>query len=406
MIIKVQQFVRFLAEWDIKRLFCIDVDNSKDLKRYVHCWSKLPQDLMQMVFERLGFADFQRAKSVCSSWLSASRQSKPTNKIPWMILFPKDNNYGLLFNPEEKDKFYKTQDLGNDFAKSFCVATCRSWLLMLDPKYLNFFEAKTQDPLYNLYILDLLTRERINLPTLVSEFGLNAPIFWMDEKTKDYLVMGMFNEEDAVSFKKGDTSWKQMPELSLSCMEQGFNMVYKDHKLYCLNYYKLKIFDFSGEIPVKVFKTSVHGFIQRLLICPGRMPPAYSLTRMKHYVVVTLSGDVLIVTSTRPCMSKIWNFEIFKMDSSKGNKWEGIDSLGDEAILLELGITVDTKEINEGVKRNSIYFNGRDFGDEYDENDVLIFSLDTKKVEKPHQFVCSSVRCSNARWFLPSFKRE
>ncbi|CAA7057836.1 unnamed protein product [Microthlaspi erraticum] len=379
----------------------------RDIKRNLHCWSKLPQDLMQMVFERLGFADFQRAKSVCSFWLSASRQSKPNNKTPWMILFPKDNNYGLLFNPEEKDKFYKTQDLGNDFAKSYCVATYRSWLLMLDPKYLDFCEGKINEPLYNLFILDLLTRERINLPTLVSEFGiLNAPIFWMDEKTKDYLVIGMFNEEDAVFFKKGDSSWKEMPELSLSDIDECFNMVYKDHKLYCLNYDELKIFDFSGEVPVEVFKISVRGCVPRLLRCPGRRPPANTLIRMKHNVVVTLSGDVLIVTSTRPGISKIWNFEIYKIDSSKGNKWEEIVSLGDEAILLELGLTVDTKEMSEGIKRNSIYFNGRDFGDEYDENDIFIFSLDTKKVEQPHQFVCSSVPCSNMRWFLPSFKRE
>ncbi|CAA7057837.1 unnamed protein product [Microthlaspi erraticum] len=379
----------------------------RDLKRnLLHCWSKLPQDLMHMVFERLGFADFERAKSVCSSWLSASRQSKPSNKIPWMVLFPKDNNYGLLFNPEEKDKFYKTQDLGNDFSKSFCVATYRSWLLMLDPQYMDYRQAKTEDPLYNLYILNILTRERIYLPTLESEFGLTAPIFWMDEKTKDYLVMGMFNEEDAVSFKKGDTSWKQIPQLALSGIDECFNMVYKDHKLYCLNYYKLKIFDFSGEIPVQVFKISVRGCIRRLSGLRIRMPGNFPLNRKKNNVVVTLSGDVLIVTSTRPSMSKIWNFEIYKMDSSKGNKWEEIISLGDEVILLDLGITVYAKEINGGIKRNSIYFNGRDFGDKYDENDILIFSLDAKKVEQPHQFVCSSVPCSNARWFLPSFKRE
>lgn len=79
--------------------------------------------------------------------------------------------------------------------------------------------------------------------------------------------------------------------------------------------------------------------------------------------------------------------------------------MGDEAILLELGITVLAKDM-EGIKRNSIYFNGSDLVNPYDKNDVFIFNLDSKKVEHPHQFVCSSVLCSNARWFLPSFKRE
>ncbi|CAH2078304.1 unnamed protein product [Thlaspi arvense] len=93
------------------------------------------------------------------------------------------------------------------------------------------------------------------------------------------------------------------------------------------------------------------------------------------------------------------------MDSSKGNKWEKMISLGDEAILLDLSITVLAKDI-EGIKSNSIYFNGRDFEDQYDENNIFIFNLDTEKVERPHQFVCSSIPCSNARWFVPSFKRE
>ncbi|XP_010439373.1 PREDICTED: putative F-box protein At5g66830 [Camelina sativa] len=367
-------------------------------KRNRHCWSNLPPDLLQIVFERLGFTDFKRAKSVCTSWESASRKSQPKNQIPWLILFPKDNNYGLLFNPEEQGKLYKTQDLGDDFAKSFCVGAYRSWLLMLDPQYRD-----CANPLYNLYILDLLTRERSTLPTLESEFGLIPPVFWVDEKTKDYLVIGMFDEENVVSFKKGDNSWKQVHELS--GIGECFNIVYKDHKLYCLGYCKLKIFDFSTDKPVKVFKISVRGYILILLRCPGRMPQNIPLTRMKNNVVVTLSGDVLIVTSIRQGGSKIWNFEIYKMDSSKGNKWEQKFSIGNEAILLDLGITVLAEDIG-GIKKNSIYFNATDYDDQHDENDVFIFSLDTKKVEQPHQSVCSSVPGSNARWFLPSFKRE
>ncbi|XP_010451278.1 PREDICTED: putative F-box protein At5g66830 [Camelina sativa] len=367
-------------------------------KRNHHCWSNLPPDLLQFVFERLGFTDFKRAKSVCTSWKSVSRKCQPKNQIPWLILFPKDNNYGLLFNPEEQEKLYKTQDLGDDFAKSFCVGAYRSWLLKLDPQYRDLAY-----PLYNLYILDLLTRERITLPTLESEFGLTPPVFWVDEKTKDYLVIGMFDEENVVSFKKGDNSWKQVPELS--GIGECFNLVYKDQKLYCLGYCKLKIFDFSRDIPVKVFKISVRGYVKILLRCPGRMPQNIPLTRMKNNVVVTLSGDVLIVTSIRQGGSKIWNFEMYKMDSSKGNKWEQTFSIGNEAILLDLGITVLAEDIG-GIKKNSIYFNATDYDEQHDENDVFIFSLDTKKVEQPHQSVCSSFPCSNARWFLPSFKRE
>lgn len=121
-------------------------------------------------------------------------------------------------------------------------------------------------------------------------------------------------------------------------------------------------------------------------------------------LVVTVDGDVLIVNSVPESMSYIWNFKIYKMGLSKGSKWEEVVTLGNEAILLELGITVLAKDM-EGIKRNSIYFNCSDLINLYDENEIFIFNLDTKKVKQLNQFVCLSVQCY-ARWFLPSFKRE
>ncbi|XP_019087636.1 PREDICTED: putative F-box protein At5g66830, partial [Camelina sativa] len=356
-----------------------------------HSWSKLPSDLLQLVFDRLSFADFQRAKSVCFSWQSVSRNSQPNNQIPWMIRFPKGNdpdhnNYCLLFNPEKKYNMYKTPNQGNDFAKSFCVATYKSWLLM-QPQYKYM-----DDHRFNLYILDLLTGERINLPTFETEYGLTCPVLWIDEKTKDYLhslVIGMADEDYAISFKRGDNSWKQIP--TLSGIEECFSMVYKDHKLYCLNYYNLKIFDFSQDnTPVRVFKTSVSGCLKQpggfCMRLPG-IPRKDQAAHFKDNLVVTLTGDVLIVKCHRPSFSEIWEFEIYKMLGN--NEWEEVFSLGDEAMLLDLGITVLAKDM-QGIKSNSIF----------------VVDLGSNTVELPHRFVCSSFPCSRARWFLPSFKRE
>ncbi|CAN8325564.1 unnamed protein product [Cochlearia groenlandica] len=91
-------------------------------RKPIKCCSNHPLDLMSMVFERLGFMDFERAKSVCSSfWHYGSKQSQPDNKIPWLILFPRDKNYRLLLNPQDKEKLYKSQHLGDDFGKSYCM---------------------------------------------------------------------------------------------------------------------------------------------------------------------------------------------------------------------------------------------------------------------------------------------
>ncbi|CAN7118989.1 unnamed protein product [Brassica rapa subsp. narinosa] len=188
-------------------------------------------------------------------------------------------------------------------------------------------------------------------------------------------------------------------------------MVFKDHKQFCLTIDELCVFDFSGgESPLQVSGVSLGGGCVKLQkitrIRLPRIPLPVQEVRRRNNVVVTLRGHVLIVRSKSPFMSETWNFRIFKMDSSDGKiKWEKIFSLGDEAIILDLGITVLAKDL-EGIKRNSIYFNCSDLINPYDENEIFIFNLDTKKVKQLNQFVCLSVQCSNARWFLPSFKRE
>lgn len=83
-------------------------------------------------------------------------------------------------------------------------------------------------------------------------------------------------------------------------------MVDKDHKLYCPNYSKLKVFDFSREIPHKIFKISVRECIQMASSFYMRFPRTQivQMAHYKNYMVVTVGGDVLIVKIELPSMSK------------------------------------------------------------------------------------------------------
>ena len=353
------------------------------------CWSELPLDLMQLIFERLSFTDFERAKSVCSSWQTGSRQSKPNNKIPWMILLPEEKSYCLLFNPEDREeKLYKTGDYFSN--NIYCLATCRSWLLM-NPSYENW-----EHP---VYIFNLLTRERINLPLTTPVRRLHSAVLWIDDKTKDYLVI----RESLAYVKKGYNSWKQISE----GIQNQEDMVFKDHKLYCLTNNELRIFDFSGEFPLQLSRASLGGGgrVNEIFSLRMRFPgvPWYvQQVRKKKNVVLTVRGDVLIVKSKNPAMSETWNFKIFKMDSSSKGL-EEIYSLGDEAIILDLGITVLAKD-QEGVISNSIYFTDEEI--HWYGTEIFVFNLDTKKVEQLPPLVSSSASFSRARWFLPSFRND
>ncbi|XP_048620287.1 F-box protein At1g69090-like [Brassica napus] len=233
---------------------------------------------------------------------------------------------------------------------------------------------------------------------LVPCSGSYDTILWIDERSKDYLVIG----EDLAYFKKGDNSWKKISD-QLSGSQKG--MVFKDHKLYALTEEELRIFDFSGEFPLQVSRVNVGGCVKLEIKKIGGMrspaPWEFYKLRRRSNVVLTLGGDVLIVRSKSPCMSCSWNFRIFKMDSSNGNiKWKEIFSLGDEAIILDLGITVLAKD-QEGITSNSIYFTAHEM--DWFDTDIFVFNLDTNKVEQLPQLV-SSVSFTEARWFLPSFR--
>uniref|UniRef100_A0A1J3FHI9 Putative F-box protein n=1 Tax=Noccaea caerulescens TaxID=107243 RepID=A0A1J3FHI9_NOCCA len=403
-----------------------DTSNSKS-------WSELPPELLDLVFKRLTMADFQRAKSVCSSWLSSSRQSVPRNNnqmIPWLILFPKDveNNPCLLFNPEEKDKLYRTRreeaDLGSEFAKSFCIATCGNWLLM-------------RDPLFTLYIVNLFTHEIIRLPPVETQLGtmkiermrddgdlefrvtcdsgkvykhkkgslrLQSSLLWIDEKTRDYIVVwGLVERHCCVVYcKNGDTSWNQIPE-TLDCCD----MVYKDSKLYFLSSScGFIIFDMMIPFPFPpqvTFQCSVYVCKNRCrcseYVERDRCRHGYRQSVAATMIVVTVTGQVLKVEKISGIHSRTWSFRVYKVYSS--GSVEKIDSLGDEALLLDQGITVLANDTN-GLVRNSIYFS-------YPCADTIfcVFNLEEQKMELLHRFDSSSSssvdQFSRGRWFLPSF---
>ncbi|VVB12116.1 unnamed protein product [Arabis nemorensis] len=191
-----------------------------------------------------------------------------------------------------------------------------------------------RDLRYNFYILNLFTHEMIDLPDVdrKSSDGVNirSPVLWIDEKTKDYVVSWGFARSCVVYSKKGDNLWKQIPKTS-HCID----LVYKDHKLYFLSYSgRVKIFDFSGEIPRETFECSVILSGMELPRRCRRLPNSWCVSETK--LVVTVTGDILKVEKWFRPRSGIWSFRLYKFYSSGFyKKPEQLDSLGDEAMLFD-----------------------------------------------------------------------
>ncbi|KAL1205100.1 putative F-box protein [Cardamine amara subsp. amara] len=372
-------------------------------------WSKLCGDVLQIVFERLSATDFDRAKAVCSAWRSASKESvRKRNRIPWLILFPYERSNGYscrLLNPAETGLVYRSRKLGVEFTQSRCIATCGSWLLMY-----------VRDP-PKLYIFNPLTRERINLPPLdsrindiiispedpslmrddlpssreaaltekvkdlSSDWGLAA--LWVDERSKDYIVLWSQSQCCLFFSKKGDNFWRMFPYVRFGLAD----LVYQGHRLYIYTQvFFIEMYDFSGDSPVAV-TPCLYTYLP-----PPYLSDAFT-TRTR--IAVTPSGQVLMVRCHDIHNTTSCTFYVYKMNLVT-EKWDHMPSLGDQALIFNLGITVPTKDI-QGITPDSIYFSGPGFGTNY----IFIFNLATRKVQP---FIISSTRNKffDARWFIPN----
>ncbi|KAG7583525.1 F-box domain [Arabidopsis suecica] len=385
-------------------------------------WSKLPLDILRAVFELLNFVDFHRAKMVCSNWYSVSKQTVPRKSgCPWLMLFPDEGDY-VLHNPYE-DMVYRRR--GIDCSGSRFLASCGKWLLMLDSRS-------------RLYIIHVFSGNRIDLPPLESllsndsvlkrmedrdkefEFEstdgsyyslLNADEIkgrlWVDEESKEVALVWYFDAPACFVclYKKGNAHYDLIPitygvprKLTGLC-----GLVLQGYRLYILSTRRVvRVIDFSGQ----------QGFEE---LTRSYTSPTFSHLGYNCYssMVVTTAGEFLLVTITISESSER-AFRIYYKDPNAEPDDQmpdlvELDSLGDEALLLDLGITVPANH-TLGIKPNSIYFTRQDpISSKTNWNqtahvvppsevDICVFNLSTKTLE-PFP-APSNMSLNNARWIF------
>ncbi|KAL9286590.1 F-box protein KIB2 [Arabidopsis thaliana] len=367
-------------------------------------------DLLRSILERLSFVDFHRGRCISLEWYSASESclavKNPTS--PWIILFPSENvesknDSCKLYNPRDHSS-YIVRDLGFDLARSRCLASSGSWFLMLDHRT-------------DFHILNLFTRVRIPLPPLESTgdgnvfkrvyenvsdgscIKIDNAVLWVDEKRRDYLVV--WNISRLFGYhKKGDEnySWKVFKPLKKN--DCCIDMAFKENKLYVLSVTrKVTVYDFSGgDSPVKCATFPSLRF---------RNGYSYNTQGCHYKVAVTLSGEVLIIVAkVEPYPRVECFFAVYKMDHNSSG-YERI-SLGGEALLLDLGITVEAKYM-----KNCIYFsndqfhryNGKSLCDDSNKNGICVYHIRSRYVVQvfEHLTASSTIPFKDARWFFPIF---
>ncbi|KAF8105257.1 hypothetical protein N665_0161s0054 [Sinapis alba] len=351
-------------------------------------WSELSSDVLQSILERLSIINYLKARSVCKPWHVICKRISPIqDKFPWIIIFPRrrpKSSTCQVFNPQE-GKLYSLTNLGNDFSTHHCIATSGSWLLMLDLRS-------------NLYVLNVFTRERIELPPLESHQGrlqvhrlqdntftfiinqssvtakdiLNRTkaVLWVDEKTTGYIIVWSIGLSYIMYTRNEFDFWreiptKQGPENIHGCQD----IVYKDNKLYVLSRLnRIRILDCSQELP--------RALLDNIDDDPFRDE------RRRGKIGVTVAGEVLMVKNR---LNQVFN--ILKMNSD-GTSWDEVESLGEESWITDLGVTVPGVD---GTRPNSIYYRDRS---------LYCGDLSIQVLE----MVFQTHKNGHARWFIPSLR--
>ncbi|ESQ51909.1 hypothetical protein EUTSA_v10017543mg [Eutrema salsugineum] len=365
------------------------------MSRIRYDWSKLCPDLLVSILEGLGTNDFHRARTVCSDWYSVSRTCmRPL--YPWLILFSK---HSTLFLDPGKDEIHEIEHPGVDFLSSYVMASCSNWLLIADSR---------QD----LYLLNVFTRERIDLPSMDSallghsrfqrkeewKHFINltpsniSACLWMNERTGEYVVAWSFKKHYLFSYKRGDDSWCDIQGTSCE------SMAYKNKKLYVYTsdgY--IKILDISGDSPHEILEGNPY-------LCSRFCFVSQPVWRRR--VAITNSGEVLIALSLKGLKEEKGLFYIFKMNVRNG-KWERVDSLGGEMLIFGHGLTIraPVKVIDgEGIKSDSVCFMGDDLwpGQDYFNTNRRtkcgVFDLAKSSITWPKTLDDSFLKSS---WFVP-----
>ncbi|CAH8362931.1 unnamed protein product [Eruca vesicaria subsp. sativa] len=372
-------------------------------------WSELPVDLLRCVLERLSFVDFHRANMVCSNWYLCSKQTLgPRYGSPLLIMSEEEGSY-RLYNPEE-DRVYEAK------SNYRFLGSSGKWFLVVDSRS-------------DLYIINVFSNEKIRLPPLetvksslynierlggdkgfelfiehakilVTTKDLRA-VLWVDEKKRDYVVVWGFEACPYLRFwKKGDVNYREISTRFDLWLYGLKDMVLKGNSLYVRtvpnNIQHLVLsgqdrFEVVSEIYRPLLRTDEY----------ERLIRENKIISLINNIVVTTSQELLMVQTLAYESSSFERHRMFHLYKEQDTKFIKVDSLGDEALFLDLGITVPADH-TLGIEPNSIYFTRDDrFCHKRDSYiDICVYNLATKTIK--HFPSLSNLKLKDAQWFFPS----
>ncbi|AAD45994.1 (May be a pseudogene.) [Arabidopsis thaliana] len=291
-----------------------------------------------------------------------------------------------VYNPED-GRVYEPK---SDFSGYRFLGSSGKWFLVVDSRM-------------KLYIIDVFSEKRIELPPLESFKGSLFKIWRDGEENVKHLLMD------------GDDYYREIPtQLEVQRELRGlYDMVLKGYNLYVFATREfIRHLDLSGQdedgFKDVSEKHRLPMWMPRLTMKERESRNQLKCIPSNKGIAVTRAGQVLLVytfdlgTSESHRMFRLYKRDPKDLDPKTLDTWLlEVHSLGDEALFLDLGITVPADH-TLGIEPNSIYFTRGDRIRHKESSclDICVFNLITKTIKRFHGL--SNSNFYDAQWFLPS----
>ncbi|XP_047329684.1 F-box protein SKIP23-like [Impatiens glandulifera] len=368
-------------------------------------WSELPPEMISAIADQLKLhIDYIRFRAVCKSW-RLSTKTIPIHlpsQLPWLML-PQNGAYqtrrrGFFSISSNKLHFLNLPEASH---RRRSCGSSHGWLVILD-----------ESP--SIFLLNPLTRERINLPPLsvfpnvvdfdfyrvgreyILQYAAGGDTYARSLKhmrdyfikkvilstnpsnDSDFIALAILNQSGDLAFcKKGDQSWRIIENAQSYCED----VIYRggDGLFYAVdNFGKIAVCDLHGDSPRVSFielSRQRRGDMQYLVESSGEL------------LLVTRYLDYLFIDNQFGMEFKTVEFKVHKLDISGPPKWDRVESLGNLMLFLgENSSMAFSASDFHGCKGNSIYFTD-DYSDlSFDgcvgNQDIGIYNFDDDTLEQ------------------------
>lgn len=286
-------------------------------------WSRLPDDLICLIMNRLYFVDLIRFRAVCKSWRKVSIEGivKPADIFPWMMAFDSDSCH--LYDPSHKQKYTVNEPSPGIFINPVVLASKYGWILFAKTRQEDFVLTKAK-----LFLYTPFGNQMIQLPKFkimhhdkatftASLDSPNCQIFIAYQWAKKFIIY---------TCRPGDKRWTKLikfsfDEFSVEEFRQIYNLEYADGVLYC-SYQQTAMAAFN--IALKVLKKFPYpckgidnGFSDYLIETGGTLLLCHGFNR----------NFIRCHESNR--------YSVFKLDQSESEmKWIRVQNLDNRSLFL------------------------------------------------------------------------